>query len=615
MAAPASSFAPRKTGLALGLGLSLLVALPLALGALGGLEGRVYDLLLRARSDRPSGKVVLVCIDPGTWKALGGRDPDRAELAEGISKLWAGGADLIGLDLLLVSPKGEREDGALAAALSEADCVLATNPTGGMVPLAEFRQKAVGVGSIELLTDRDGILRKIPPPYAEVREGSLVLDALPFSLECARLEWFKDAPPVPRIEAGDLVLGSHRFPLAPPGWRIPYFGGDGTLARISFASLLGGSAPPDVKGRVVLVGNTQASKHDYFAVPLPAKEALAGALETAGTHTMAGVEVQGQALDALLQGLAIRPPSAAERWGLFGLLAALGTGMTALPLKPVRALAAWLLLGAALAAGSVLAMRAGIALPALALGTTWLAFAGTSFAYHRYLDFSERRAVERLFSRYVSPNVARQLLERPELVHLGGHRKVVTILFSDIRGFTTLSEQIPPEQVSDLLNLYFTEMTRILFRFDGTLDKFIGDAILAFFGDPLDLPDHPARALACAVAMQEAAASLRERFRAEGRPELRIGVAVNTGPVIVGNNGAENNFVYTVIGDAVNLTARLQGLAQRDDVILTEATAALVPGFGELYRHEEMEPVMVKGKAEPVSIVRVLGRMKEGVAP
>jgi adenylate cyclase len=484
-----------------------------------------------------------------------------------------------------------------------------------MVPLRRFQEKAVGIGSIELLTDRDGILRHLPPPYADFTGGRLAVAAFPFALQCALLEWYRGKPPAPRLEGGTLRLGDHAYPMAAPGWRIPYFGGDGTLERISFSSLLGPAPPPDARGRVVLVGNTQASKHDYFAVPFPAKAARDSALATTETHTMAGVEVQGQALDALLQGISIRSASAAERWALLGILAALGTGMAALPLRPGRSLAFWLLLGAALAAGSVAAIRAGIALPALALTFTWLAYAGASFAYHRYLDFSERRAVERLFSRYVSPNVARQLLERPDLVQLGGRRKVVTILFSDIRGFTTLSEQIPPEQVSDLLNLYFTEMTGILFRFDGTLDKFIGDAILAFFGDPVDQPDHPARALECAVAMQEAAASLRERFRKEGRPELRIGVAVHTGPVVVGNNGSQNNFVYTVIGDAVNLTSRLQGLAQRDDVILTESTAALIPSFGERYRQEKMEPVKVKGKAEPVSIVRVIGRMTEGVAP
>jgi adenylate cyclase len=216
--------------------------------------------------------------------------------------------------------------------------------------------------------------------------------------------------------------------------------------------------------------------------------------------------------------------------------------------------------------------------------------------------------VEVLFSRYVSPNIAKTLLKNPELVQLGGRRKVLTMLFSDIRGFTTFSEQMPPEQVSGLLNEYFTDMVKVLFEFDGTLDKFIGDAILAFFGDPVEQLDHPARALSCAVSMQEEAARLRARFRAQGKPELHIGVAVNTGPVVVGNNGARDNFVYTVIGDAVNLSSRLQGLAVKDDVILTRATAERIPDFRKLYRFEELEPVKVKGKAEAIEILRVTGR-------
>jgi adenylate cyclase len=210
----------------------------------------------------------------------------------------------------------------------------------------------------------------------------------------------------------------------------------------------------------------------------------------------------------------------------------------------------------------------------------------------------------------VSPNIARVLLARPDLVHLGGRRKVLSILFADIRGFTSLSERLPPEAVSALLNEYFTEMTDVLFEFDGTLDKFIGDAVLAFFGDPVDQEDHPARAMACAVAMQKRAAALRDRFESDGKPAIHVGIAVHTGPVVVGNNGSADNFDYTVIGDAVNLASRLQALATADDVITTIRTIENIYEFKTRYAYEEMPPVQVRGKSEPIAIARVLGTVQ-----
>jgi adenylate cyclase len=279
-------------------------------------------------------------------------------------------------------------------------------------------------------------------------------------------------------------------------------------------------------------------------------------------------------------------------------------------MKPVASLGLWLLLGVTIGAGGIVAMLHGRPLPLLGLSLTWLAYAGTSFSYHRYLDFRERKAVEKLFSRYVSPNIARVLLARPDLVHLGGRRKVLSILFADIRGFTSLSERLPPEVVSALLNEYFTEMTDVLFEFDGTLDKFIGDAVLAFFGDPVDQEDHPARAMACAVAMQKRAAALRDRFESDGKPAIHVGIAVHTGPVVVGNNGSADNFDYTVIGDAVNLASRLQALATADDVITTIRTIENIYEFKTRYAYEEMPPVQVRGKSEPIAIARVLGTVQ-----
>jgi adenylate cyclase len=607
METPSGSRKSRNTGLALGLLAALAVGLPLALGAASWAEGRVYDLLLRLRSDTPSPLVHLVCIDDGTFRALGDRNPNRSEIARAIVNLWAKGPSLIAMDLFFTGPAQDpKEDEDLERALSTAEVVLACNPAQDFMPLPRFETQSVGVASVDFLVDSDGILRSLPQPYVEPRPGGgLQLGRLPMALECARLTWFPKEPPAVRLSKDVLFLSNHSFPIRGRAWRIPFCGGDGTLPRLSFKEALkGGSAIPDVAGKVLLIGSVRPSQHDYFSVPLPRRLGT----DEAASHAMAGVEIHGQALSALLKGESIVPLGPGWRLALFGLIAAVGTALIAYPLRPLPDVLIWIAFLGVLLAASVAGIRSGLALPLFSLGFTLLFYAAVSFSYHRYCDFMGKRAVERLFRRYVSPNIAKKLLENPDLVHLGGRRRVLTILFSDVRGFTSLSERIPPEQVSGLLNEYFTEMVQVLFKFDGTLDKFIGDAILGFFGDPVEQLDHPARALSCAVAMQEVADSLRKRFRQNGKPELHVGIAVHAGPVVVGNNGSVDNFVYTVIGDTVNLTSRLQGLAQRDDVILTKSTAEMIPGFKSLYEHEEVEPVRVKGKAEPIEILRVIGR-------
>ncbi len=595
-----------QVGGLIGLALGLLVVLPLALGVASAGEGRVYDLLLRARHDPPDPRVVLVAIDDESVARLGGQAPNRAQIAQAVTRVWDAGANLVGLDLFFRAARDEAEDAALEAALTKADVVLAFGSSAGVEPLPRFAKQAVGLGAVDLMTDRDGVLRTLPAPFFEKGKNGMGLKGLPFALELAQQLWFPKGGVELKVAGDKLWIGQHAYPVGASGWLIPFSGGERTLHRLSFADVLDpAKTVPDLKGKIVLFGNTTASAHDLFPVPFPAADVSGKEI---ATNTMAGLEVHGQALSALLRGASIEPLTDGERYALFGLLAAVGTALLALPLRPIFSVPVWLALGGGLLGGAVLAIRHGRAVPLLALGIGWLCFAGASLSYHWYRDFQEKKAVQRLFARYVSPNVARELLANPDLVQLGGRRKTLTILFSDIRGFTNLSERLPPEQVSALLNEYFTVMTQILFRYDGTLDKFIGDAVLAFFGDPLEQADQSARALACAVAMQEEAAALRARFEAEGKPPLHIGIAVHTGPAVVGNNGSETNFLYTVIGDTVNLTARLQGLAVKDDVITTVETAERIPDLAGSYRLEQLEPVMVKGKSEPIPILRVVGR-------
>jgi adenylate cyclase len=192
-------------------------------------------------------------------------------------------------------------------------------------------------------------------------------------------------------------------------------------------------------------------------------------------------------------------------------------------------------------------------------------------------------------------------------VQLGGERRDLTILFSDIRGFTTISEASEPEAVVEMLNEYLTRMVEILLAHGGTLDKFIGDAVMGFWNAPAADPDHPRHAVECALEMIEETARLRDRWSAEGKAAIRIGIGINTGDAVVGNIGAEKVFGYTVIGDAVNLASRLEGTNKQygTEIIISEFTLARIDStFETVY----LDEVKVKGKERAVRIYQVKGR-------
>jgi adenylate cyclase len=212
--------------------------------------------------------------------------------------------------------------------------------------------------------------------------------------------------------------------------------------------------------------------------------------------------------------------------------------------------------------------------------------------------------MKRLFGQFVSKDVYERLVANPELARLGGQRRQMTVLFSDIRGFTTVSERGEPEEIVAILNEYFTRMVDIVFAHKGTLDKFVGDMVMALFGAPLDDKDHAEHAVDAALAMIRELNRLNEKWAAEGRPALDIGIGISTGPMIAGNIGSEAIMSYTVIGDAVNLGSRLESLNKQygTRIIISEATRGALP---DRYVFRPLGEVVVKGKTKPVSIYEV----------
>jgi adenylate cyclase len=241
-----------------------------------------------------------------------------------------------------------------------------------------------------------------------------------------------------------------------------------------------------------------------------------------------------------------------------------------------------------------------------------VALAGVGgLAWQYFVEGREKRQVKRLFSRYVSKDVYDQVIQNPELAELGGKRRTMSVLFSDMRGFTTMTERGDPEALVAQLNEYFSRMVEVVFAHQGTLDKFVGDMVMALFGAPLDDEAHADHAVAAALDMVHVLDALNRKWQAEGRPALGIGIGVNSGEMIAGNIGSETVRSYTVIGDNVNLGARLESLNKENGttIINSDRTVALLR---ERYNLRPLGPVTVKGKSVAVEIFEVVADIDSG---
>ncbi|MCX7678938.1 MAG: adenylate/guanylate cyclase domain-containing protein [Spirochaetes bacterium] len=241
------------------------------------------------------------------------------------------------------------------------------------------------------------------------------------------------------------------------------------------------------------------------------------------------------------------------------------------------------------------------AVPLLQIGTTFSLIT----AYRVLTEQKEKKYIRQTFSKFVSHKVVDELLAHPEKLKLGGEKKILTVLFSDIRGFTTISEALSPEALVDHLNVYLQAMTDIVLKYDGTLDKYVGDEIMAFWGAPIPQEDHAFRACQCAIEMMEVLNKMNQMWKVEGKPPLDIGIGINTGEMVVGNMGSSSRMDYTLMGDNVNLGARLEGTNKqyKTHIIISEFTYEHVK---ERVIARELDLVRVKGKELPVKIYELL---------
>lgn len=581
---------------------ALAAAAPRVTTPLERLDLTIHDLAMRLRGNQPvHPDIVIVAIDDFSFNWTGYQWPwPRAYLAEIVDWLNQAGARVIGLDVFLFeSDPDPQGDAALARALDEAQASVSVTqiyrvPSLSTVtlklPLAAYRNSLDGFGVTAIVLDEDAVARSIQA--YDSYQGKTYPH---WAFEAARQYKGIEAPA--SFSPFGLTFDGREIPLQAGQFLVDFRGPPGTYPTYSAARVPLGDYPAEAfRGKIVLIGATSVTLQDVYPTPFSAQ------------MRTPGVEVIANAIDNLLAGNILRalPP-----WvNLLGiLLAALLAALIVRTQRPGRTLA---LLAALMAAYTIVYYLVFLWLRVFLpfIGPQAMLFLGVILptVERAISEEVEKRRLHGLFARFLSPEMVDQLVATQDINSLN-KRACLTILFSDIRGFTTLSEKLTPEEVVALLNPYLEAMTAIVHKHGGTVDKYEGDAIVAFFGEPVPYPDHALRAVRTAVEMLASLGELRETWKAQGRlPErFEIGIGLNTGEVFVGLLGSAQRINYTVIGDAANLAARLQDQtkALAWPILVNESTAEMV---SEEFDLELAAETLVKGKAEPVRIFKVLGR-------
>jgi adenylate cyclase len=607
-------------------------------------EGQTRDL-------KNEGNVVIVSIsDEEDLKALPEPFPfPRSYYAHIIENLNKAGARSIVFDITCEAPRDAHGDSVLRAALqkynnvviaatvgsgvsNEKAIVQATEPTYNNI----FFDVDKNVGVTNIYKDRDDVCRSYFP----------MLDVKGFltpTLGFAALNQYYNLPPLNTVKIKEnsfyLTRDSARvskiirtIPRTDVStFQLNYYGPDRTFRYVPFSQVIDDSTFQTkdelelgeqinafdstlmrlFKNKIVIIGSVMAEERDYHNIPLYKEE---GGKKN---YAMNGVEIHATAIqnvidknfittaDPFIESIVIILLSLIFFYGL-------------LALKQIHLRHMWLLeIGAflltvvfigAVFEVSIIAFSNNVLInvvnPSLAI-----VFAYFGTAVYQYLTERQQKAViKNMFSHYINPAVVNELVSNPEKAKLGGDRRELTIFFTDIANFTTISEQYhaKPEGLVALLNEYLDEMTRIVLKYEGTLDKYEGDAIMAFWGAPLPQKDHALRTCLAALDMQKRLEVLRPKWVKEGKPPLSIRMGINTGIVIVGNMGGRDRFDYTVIGDSVNLASRLEGANKqyKSNIMISDFTYTHVKNKIVV---RELDLIQVKGKMEPVKVYELLG--------
>jgi adenylate cyclase len=450
---------------------------------------------------------------------------------------------------------------------------------------------AIGAGAVNTFRDDDGVTRRIP---LAIEFGGR--HYMPLGLAVALHERGKAGDTRYLVGDDTLLAGGTRVPLTTAASLPLDVLGKGRLPYVSAADVLAGTAPPAaLANKLAFVGMTYAS-YDKVQTPL---DKVADGVElhaTLAENVLSGHLLSlGGPLATVLATLALCALIIAAQ------LRRIRRRAWVPPLVALAAIVGYVLVAQlAFARGTIVSLAPPIVMASLVLAAATIGGLAT--------EGREKAHLRAVFGQYVSRTVVDRILADPSRAKLGGERKELTVLFSDIRGFSAFAEGMGPEALASFLGEYLTPMTDLVLDSGGTLDKYIGDAVMAIWAAPIDVPDHAARACEVALRMQEALVGLNAKWHAEGKPKVAIGIGINTGPMSVGNMGTPARFDYTVLGDQVNLGARLEALTKEYGVgiLVGEAT---MNAAGPAYVFREVDVVRVKGRAGAAPVYELVGRV------
>ncbi|WP_148253141.1 CHASE2 domain-containing protein [Aidingimonas lacisalsi] len=659
---------PRLTVRAAGLALTLLAVLvqtghvPGVSGLYQRLELLAYDLRLAGQVDDDSQvdeRIAIVDIDESSLDREGQWPWPRQRLATLVERMRDAGAAVVAFDIMWPEPErnsvsqlaeslpedeaasfeeefadlAKRIDGdeALAEALEASESVLGftlhdeANSSGQLPPplktdLADptslgipertsytsnipvLQEAGEHGGFFSLQPDRDGVIRRVP---LVARHDGSVYPSL--SLETLRLYTLADKVGLETERAGDqqvleaIDVGGTRIATDAEGnMLVPFRGPRGSFPYVSAADVLDGreEALSTLEGAIVLVGTTAQGLFDLRNTPVGG--------------VFPGVEIHANLLSAMLDERQLVSPD----WGRGTEIAttlALGILLALLlpTLSPIwQGITVFLaVMGAVL--GNLWAWyTVGIVLDLAGSLLVVVMVAALNLAYGFLFESRHKQRIKRMFGQYVPPALVDEMSANPDRYGFQGESRELSVLFSDIRGFTALSERLSANELKDLLNRFFTPMTRVIFETRGTVDKYVGDMVMAFWGAPLSDKHHAEQSIEAALAMLDEAARLRDTFRREGLPPIEIGVGINSGVMNVGDMGSDYRRAYTVLGDAVNLAARLEDVTRFYEVgiVIGERTRELA---GESFIYRELDLLRVKGKSRAVRIYQPVCRRED----
>jgi len=567
----------------------------------------VYDFYFLLRGDLETPReIVVAAIDEASFEAVGRQWPwPRSLHARLLDELRRAGARVVALDIIFAEPSTPREDNLFAAAIARYPGVVlacdisvvddqsyAQESIISPLPLLPGKDTAVGYTNLPL--DPDGFVRR----FELARSG---LDAFPL-LAARKYQGAAGSA------SGEAPGSQSVTPPATPreeAMNINYYGPARTIRTVSYYQALDPERylPGDFfRDKIVFVGlsintgfDSKTRKADHYPVPFTRW----------GKSAMAGVEILANIAANILHRNAVRlcPPGWYLPWSL---LISLLAGLVFIRLKPLRGVLVLAAITAViLGAAFLLFFNGSFYIPVIFFLLPLIACYLTSPFFHYWEAWQERNFIRKTFATYLSPPVVNRLLANPELLKLGGKTTEATVMFLDLAGFTSFSERITPEELIDLLNRNLSELSEVIFKWEGMVDKYIGDAIMAVWGTPVHQDDHALRACRAACEMRKVMAVLSERERQTTGIDLKARIGINTGFVVAGNVGGKRHFNYTVLGNEVNLASRLEGVNKvyHTDIIIGENTAALVR---EAFELREIDVIRVVGKTEPVKIYELL---------